>query len=140
MWKSPTMTRPRAPEPSYSIRLVQPFLAVLRHRSEISQEILQALGRLDPDQRIPVGRALELLERATVLTGDPELGLRAAREATQGDYDLLEYAASSCETAAEAVEVIGRYFRLVNDVAELSLETHDLRGSEEAAKGHRLRR
>lgn len=118
------MTTPCAPEPTYSIRLVRPFLAVLRNRSGIPRPILRAFENLDPDARIPVRRALKLLERASEMAGDPELGLRAAHEATRGDYDLLEYAAISCQTGADVLKVIRRYFRLVNDLAELGLETH----------------
>lgn len=117
------MTTPCSLEPSFSMRLVRPFLAALQGRVQIPKGILEASESLDTDQRIPVGRALSYLERAIAATGDAELGLRAAREATRGDYDLLEYGASSCGTALEGAEVIRRYFRLLNDATELSLET-----------------
>jgi AraC-like DNA-binding protein len=55
------------------------------------------------------------------MTGDPDLGLHAALAITEGDHGALEYAARSSATMGEAVEVIGRFMRLVNDALDFRL-------------------
>jgi AraC-like DNA-binding protein len=86
--------------------------------------MLDPLEALGPDARIPAATLFELLRGAIAITGDEALGLRAARRTNLGDYDVLEWAASTCRTGREAIEVVGRYIRLINDVAEVSYREH----------------
>jgi AraC-like DNA-binding protein len=107
------------------MRLLLPFLDLLR--GQMPEEAIAALKRVDPDTRIPIRVALKLLENAVVTTGDPDLGLKAARLATQGDYDLLEYAMVSSRTVKDANEVLRRYVKLVNSALDYSTETQGKR-------------
>ena len=111
-----------ASQPCYSMRLVRPFLAVMRSHPGFPVAILAPLEAMDPDERVPIATVHELLAGGMTLTGDPDLGLRAALAIEEGDYGALEYAARSCPTVGEAVAVIGRHMRLVNDALEFRLE------------------
>jgi len=111
-------------EPTFSVRLVAPFLRALGSKYLSSAQIERLTPR-DPDARIPVQIALQLLEKAVALTGDPALGLRAALEADLGDFELLEYVSTSSPTVADAIPILRRYARLLNDVLEVELERQD---------------
>jgi AraC-like DNA-binding protein len=63
----------------------------------------------------------ELLDGAIQLTDDPDLGLKAAREISVGDYGALEYVGASAATWGEAIRIIGRYMPLVNDALDFVL-------------------
>jgi AraC-like DNA-binding protein len=104
------------------MRLVRPFLTVLQSHPAYPVEILEPLYAMDPDERIPIATLHELLEGSIAMTGDPDLGLRAALETSEGDHGALEYAARSSATMGEAVAVIGRFMRLVNDALDFRLE------------------
>jgi AraC-like DNA-binding protein len=113
----------------FSARLVLPFVRLLQGYPAFPRELLAKLEAVDPDQRLPVTTVHELLRGAIELTGDPDLGLKAAREIKIGDYGALEYAARSAESWGEACNVVGRYMRLVNDTLRFSLRydgTHAL--------------
>ena len=116
------MTKSRSPEPTFSMRLIQPFVDVLRGRIPESNAV--DFGKVDPDARIPVSVALQLLEGAVQLTGDPDLGLKAARFAAQGSYDLLEYTMVSAPSVKEASDVLRRYIQFLNNALDYSLEIH----------------
>jgi AraC-like DNA-binding protein len=107
-------------KPSYSMRLVRPFLLALRRHPGFPVEILAPLEERDPDDRFPIAPMHELLEGALAITKDPDLGLKAAMEIELGDYGALEYAASSAPSWGAAIEVIGRYMRLINDALDFS--------------------
>jgi AraC-like DNA-binding protein len=104
------------------MRLLQPFVELQRGR--IPAEALRGFEAIDPDSRIPVCLALKLLDDSVQQLQDPDLGLKAARIAAQGDYDLLEYAMVSAPTVREANEILRRYIGLLNDALEYSLEIH----------------
>jgi AraC-like DNA-binding protein len=101
-----------------------PFLRVLRRGYRPSCE-LERFAPADPDDRIPVRVAIELLERAVALTGDPAFGLRAALEADVGDFELFEYVAASSPTLGDSIPIIQRYVRLLNDVLQVELERRE---------------
>jgi AraC-like DNA-binding protein len=75
----------------------------------------------NPDTRLTLRDAIELLNTSIEASGDPALGLRAGELIEPGDFDVLEYAAQSCTTLREAIGCIGRYVRLLSDAAEISL-------------------
>lgn len=118
----------KTPNPTYSASLVRPFLRVLEKHPAFSADITEDWYRNDPNERVSVREALEFLSAAIKITGDEDLGLRAAQEVNLGDFDVLEYAASSCENGREALSVVFRYIDLVNEVADFSLEVRDGRG------------
>jgi hypothetical protein len=99
----------------FSARLIAPFVALLRQLPNIPAEVLDPLENMDPDARLPITSVHELLAGAIHLTGDPDIGLKAAREIKPGMYGALEYAARSAATWGDAAATVGRYMRLVND-------------------------
>ncbi|MFI5308313.1 MAG: AraC family transcriptional regulator [Polyangiales bacterium] len=110
-----------ASQPCYSVRLVHTFLRVLQRDPRFPPELLAPLEALDPDDRLPIVAVHELLQGAVLMTGDPDLGLKAAREISPGDYGALEYAICSAATLGDGLEVCARYMRLVNDALDFSL-------------------
>ena len=109
-------------EPCYSARLLRPWLTALRRYPGVPQAVLAQIEGTDPDDRIPAAAMIELARGAVELTGDPDIGLRAAQAAEMGDYDVLEYAASSASTVKEAAAILMRYVALVNDGIEVTLD------------------
>lgn len=105
----------------FSARLVLPFVRLLRREPSVPAESLDALEAMDPDERIPITAVHELLTGALFLTGDEDLGLKAAHEIVPGDYGALEYAARSAATWGDAAHAVGRYMRLINDALRFSL-------------------
>jgi AraC-like DNA-binding protein len=62
------------------------------------------------------------LEAVVQVTGDQQLGLKAARERTVGDSGALDYAIASASNVRHALEAACRYIRLVNDALDLHLD------------------
>ncbi|HMJ55464.1 MAG TPA: AraC family transcriptional regulator [Polyangiaceae bacterium] len=111
-----------AERPCYAVHLVRPFLEVLRGHPAISETMLEQWQAIDPDDRIPVATVHRLLEAAAELIHDPDLGLKAARRTSLGDGGALDYLLSTSPTVKDAIEVAGRYMRLVNDTLSIRLE------------------
>jgi AraC-like DNA-binding protein len=107
----------------YSARTVVPFVRFLRRLPSIPSELLDPLEAVDPNERIPIAVVLELLAGAIHLSGDLDIGLKAAREIVPGDYGALEYAARSAPTWGDGANLVGRYMRLINDALRFSLHT-----------------
>src|SRR5215510_14643354 len=114
------MSKPRSPEPTFSLRLVRPFVVFLRGR--IPEKHALDPEKIDPEARIPVSVAFQLLEGAVQLTGDPDLGLKAARFTGKGNYDLLEYTMVSAPTVRDANDVLRSFVQLLNSALDYSLE------------------
>src|ERR1041385_1797299 len=118
-------TPSRAAEPTISIRLVWPFTRVLGgYSTELS--IIQNAGLkkaefANPDTRIPVRLALELLRVSIEKSSDPALGLHAGELIEPGDLDVVEYAARHCATAREAILCAARLIRLLDEGLEVEL-------------------
>jgi AraC-like DNA-binding protein len=112
-----------ASPPCYSARIVKPYVRVLRRYPGFPLELLAPLEALDPDERLPIAALQELQRGALLLTGDPDLGLKAAREISPGDYGALEYAVRSAPTWRDGVGLVARYMRLINDALDFSLHT-----------------
>lgn len=119
-----TVSEESAP-PCYAARLLWPYNRLLRRYPQIAPEVVAGLDALDPDERVPISSMLKLLSGALALTGDPDLGLKAAREITPGDYGLIEYMVGSAGNMREAVALLGRYLPLVNDAIEYSFRTEE---------------
>lgn len=107
---------------SYSIRLVRPFIRILRGSTVVPESILDELDRLDQDHRLPAAIVHQMLEAMVSATGDPDIGLKGARARSPGDGGVLEYAVSSASTAGDAIAAAGRYASLMTDALELRLE------------------
>ena len=107
----------------YSARLLRPFARLLRQHGGVPEEVPASIEALDPDERLPIAAAHELLAGAVALTNDEDVGLHAANLIAIGDYGALEYAASTATTVRESLETIGRYMHLINDALTVSLTT-----------------
>ena len=110
------------PEPSFSVRLLQPFMRLLARDGRVPRATLAALPS-DPEARLPVDAVMRLLDVAVTITKDPALGFRAAGEIDLGDNDLVEYAACSAPSWGEALEVLLRYIALLNDAGVFEAHT-----------------
>jgi len=108
-------------ERTYAPQVVRPFWKLLREYPQVPAEVLDQLERAEP-QRVPVTAAQEQLRALVALTGDPDLGLRAARTLGLGDYEVLEYVTMSASTWREAIETLLRYTRIMNEAADFALE------------------
>jgi AraC-like DNA-binding protein len=115
------MEPPETSRLCYSVRLIIPFVRVLRQLPSVPKEVLDPIDAVDPDERIPIATVHELLVGALHLSGDPDIGLKAAREIALGDYGAVEYAARSAATFGDAANTVGRYMRLLNDALRFSL-------------------
>ena len=109
----------------YAVQLIEPFRKVLRTHPNATPQVLALLGSLGPHERLPIAASEEVEKVVSQLLRDEDLGLRAARAAERGDYDVLEYAAGSAATFRDALETNFRYVKLLNDAADFRLEVHD---------------
>lgn len=64
---------------------------------------------------------LGLYQQAIALTGDADLPLRVGASVQPSDYSMLGFAAMSCTTLGQAIEVMLRYERLLQDVNATAL-------------------
>ena len=119
---SPRARAAFANELSYSFRVVRPFVRALRGISGIPQAALDVVSDLEPDDRIAVSVAHQMLETAIEWTHDPDLGLKAARECTRGEAGALDYAIMSASTGLDAISAATRFIRLVNDALDIRVE------------------
>mgnify|MGYP003471646392 CR=1 FL=1 len=117
----PNVPDTSAAQPSYAACMLKPYARLLRRYPQIRPQLIDPLDALDPDERVPIAPMLELLQGAVHLTGDEDLGLKAAREIMPGDYGAIEFMASSAGSMRQAIALLGRYLPLVNDALEFSL-------------------
>jgi AraC-like DNA-binding protein len=107
------------------MRLVRPFLRIMRRSEQLSDRMLAYLEGLDPDERVPIFTAHQLLERSEALLKDPALGLKASLELGPGDLGAVDYAVASAETVEQSLNIATRYARLINDAMVFSREVID---------------
>src|SRR5688572_8559455 len=119
------VTRAQRAPAQVSIRLVWPYARLAaRYPGALATMSKIGLGPAEyanPDTRLALSDAIELLNASIESSGDPALGLHAGELIEPGDFDVLEYAAQSCTTLREALGCVGRYVRLLSDVAEISI-------------------
>lgn len=116
---------PPPKEASLSIRLVWPFARLLANHSQ-ALEILSKSGIgvedfPNPDTRVPHRVVMSMLEQTVARLGDPLIGLNAGELVDPADFDVLEHAARSASSLGEAIQCMVRYFRLINDAADISV-------------------
>ena len=109
-------------EPSYSVRLIQPFIRLVAPLRLVPPEWHAAIASLPLETRLPIPAVHQVLGVIVGLS-DADIGLRAAREWGPGDGGALDYAISSANSIREAVDAAARYIALVNDALELRVET-----------------
>src|SRR4029079_9076639 len=101
--------RARSPlvEASCSVHVIRPFARYLARIGCDCEAMLARHGLSIPllrerDARVPHQVSIELVRDAVALSGDPAIGLRAARCDEPGDFDVVEYAAANCDYVGEA--------------------------------------
>jgi AraC-like DNA-binding protein len=75
----------------------------------------------NPDTRVPNDIVMHALGESVRLWADPLLGMKAGEQFDQADFDLLEYAARAAPNFGEAMAVIARYLRVMNEATEARL-------------------
>lgn len=108
-------------QPCYSMRLLRPFVQLMREDPRVPARMLAQLEVIDADARIPIATAHTMLQGAVALTGDPALGLRAGANLSLKDIGVLGYAIASAANVGEALLVGGRHMRLVNDALDFAV-------------------
>jgi AraC-like DNA-binding protein len=104
-------------------QLSRPLARLLLRDPAIAPELKEHLLRLMTQRdRVPVRAALERFAAAVVMTSDPDLGLHAAQYAHPGDFEALEWVATSAATWNDACETVCRYARMLNEAAEYRIE------------------
>jgi AraC-like DNA-binding protein len=98
-------------------------MRALRGVESIPAEALRSIDALEPDDRIAISIAHQMLDAALECTGDVDLGLKAARECTRGETGALDYAIMSASTGFDAITAASRFIRLVNDALDIRIET-----------------
>lgn len=76
----------------------------------------------DPLARYPLAATTRLWRLAVEATGDPCFGIEVARHARPTYFHALGFSLAASGSLADAFERIVRYFRLVSDAAEMTLE------------------
>lgn len=113
-----------------SIRLVWPY-ARIAVASGVAAELFEGVRKKigletgdfgNPDTRIPHALLMATLEETVRLTHDPTIGLRAGASAEPGDFDVVEYAARSMPTLGEAMMCVARYFRILHEAAQITVD------------------
>ena len=114
-------------ESTCSARVIQPFA---RYLAQIGCDVEAWLDRhgltlamlRERDLRLPHHQVNALLRDAVALTGDPAIGVHAARCHEPSDFDVLEYAAANCATVGEALLLAIRFMPLNYDGFLLELD------------------
>jgi AraC-like DNA-binding protein len=78
-------------------------------------------GALDPSIRIPHETAVELLEMAIEISGDPAFALRAGQGTRRGDFGVSQLLAGSAATLRESLMLSERYIALLHDGSQVAL-------------------
>jgi len=112
----------RNAEPTYAVQMVAPFWKALRSYPQIPGAVVDKLEATGDDRRMPVAVAQEALRALVELTGDPDVGLRAARATEIGSFKVLEYVSASAPTWRAGIETVFRYSHLMNEAADFRLE------------------
>lgn len=107
--------------------MIVPFARYLARMGCNCEEFL-AKHRLSPamleerDLRVPHDQAIALLRDAVVVSGDPAIGIHAARCDEPGDFDVVEYAAANCASVGEALQLAARFIALMHDGLVMELD------------------
>ena len=98
--------------------LLRPLARYLNTRPDLPDVFAAQVARACDRDRIPVAELTSLTQRAAELTGDPAIGLRIALFISLGDFEVLEWVATSAATWHEANQVVCRYIRILNEAAD----------------------
>lgn len=110
-------------EPCYSMLLIRPFVQALAATGRCKSKLALDLLKRSDEERVPVRVALDWLCDEVVQTTDVDLGLRVAGLLQRGAGDVVELVASTADTFGEALQLLLRYIRILNEAADFTLET-----------------
>jgi AraC-like DNA-binding protein len=105
------------------------LLDVCSQRGIKTGELL-ATAKINPalfekfNTRISVEKKRVIWEEAFKRTGDEHIGMHAAQVVPFGGYGVLDYLLFASSSLGVALNQVGRFYRLINDNAELRLQTH----------------
>jgi AraC-like DNA-binding protein len=117
--------------PCYSGRFIEPFARLLESYEGYPAKSLQKLKTINPDARIPMEVAHRLAVEQVEQTGDPDLGLKAARLMPFGRSGPLAYAIQSAANVRDAITVAARFGRLFCDGSSIHF---DVRGRQSVVR------
>jgi AraC-like DNA-binding protein len=114
-------------EPTSSVVILRALAAAV---SAAGGDAAAYLGRLglaqetlaDVEARVSVRVTARAWELAAERSGDPDFGLHLVQRVPAGTFDLVEYAMRSSATYGVALEQMARYYRLLEDAAEIVVE------------------
>ena len=101
-------------------------VAALRNHDIDPAPLLQRVGLSEqdlnkPDNRISAAAQARLLEFAAEALHDPALGLHIATEVNPRELGLVFYVASAAKDLGEAIALLVRYCRIVNEAIRVQL-------------------
>jgi AraC-like DNA-binding protein len=110
-----------------SVRVIQPFARFLGRAGHDVATLLRRHGLTvaaleERDLRLPHDHAMAVLADCEALSGEPAIGLCAARCEEPGDFDVMEYAAANCATVGDALQLAARFIPLMHDGIAMTLE------------------
>jgi AraC-like DNA-binding protein len=110
-----------------SVRVILPFARYLQriggdaegmlHRHGLTMEAIR-----ERDLRVPHSLTSALLKDLIEVSGEPAIGILAARCDEPGDFDVVEYAAANCATVGEALQLAARFMALMHDGLFMELD------------------
>jgi AraC-like DNA-binding protein len=113
--------------PCHSARFVPSFLQVLSADERFPKDALDQVRAIDPSCRIPTAVADQMAIHQVAVTGDLDLGLKAARAMPLGRAGPLDYAIHSAATVRKSVAIADRYIRMYSDALRVRLDEDDPR-------------
>ena len=121
------VARLRAADTTCSVRVIKPFIRYLNKIGLDGEGLLRQHGLTmealrERDLRVPHAQSMALLNESLRLSGDPAIALHAARCDEPGDFDVVEYAAASCATLGEALQLAARFIGLQHDGLFMELD------------------
>jgi AraC-like DNA-binding protein len=109
------------------VRVILPFARYLARTGHDHEALLRPHGLTmaalhERDRRIPHVQVTAMLEQAVAISGDPAIGIHAARCEEPGDFDVIEYAAANCASVGEALQLAARFIALMHDGISMELD------------------
>ncbi|HEU4726433.1 MAG TPA: AraC family transcriptional regulator [Kofleriaceae bacterium] len=109
------------------MRVIQPFFRYLTQIGCDAEAWLRAHGLSsamlkERDLRVSHAVSTALFHEAMRLSGDPAIGIQAARCVEPGDFDVMEYAAANCASVGEALQLAVRFIALMHDGILMELD------------------
>jgi AraC-like DNA-binding protein len=116
-----------------SAGVLRPMLSFVRTRGVDVDALLAEVGLSrsaldDLDFRIPEALRTRVWQKAATLSRDAMFGLHVAEHAKVGDYEVLDYSLCYSATLEEGLDRLARFYRLLGDALEVTLEVKGATG------------